>query len=170
MNSLRDKHSEPMVFRRYPNLGIPEYDLDILVKALLGFPQPMGYKRGNHSAILDDAWTINLISTDKENIMMDAFLRGFEGQSEELKKACGEQQVIAIDVNEELVDLLKVYTDAEEHLLSKEKFALEILESMMRRYLESKDERKKVSQKLEALKQKMASCHPSQQEDEKEDN
>ena len=71
-----------MIFRRFPSLSIPEYDLDILVKALLGFPQPMGYKRGNHCAILDDSWTVNLRSTiqDSENIMMDAFLRGFGGQ------------------------------------------------------------------------------------------
>lgn len=155
-----------MVFRRFPALSVPEYELDILVKALLGFPQPMGYKRGNHCAVLNDSWTINLRSTEeRENIMMDAFLRGFDGQSEALKKAWEEKQVIGIDVSDELKDLLKVYTDAEEHLLSKEKSALEAVESVMKRYLEAKDERRKVSAKLNSLKQKMAAGQSPKDED-----
>lgn len=97
--------------------------------------------------------------------MMDAFLKGFNGQLEQLKKAWEEKQVVGIDVSDELKDLLKVYTDAEEHLLSKEKSALESVENVMKRYLEAKDERKKVTQKLNALKQKMAAGQPPQQED-----
>lgn len=156
-----------MIFRRFGNLLPPEELLDILVKALLGFPKPMGYKQGNHCAILDDSWTVNLRSTtvDTENIMMDSFLRGFGGQSEELKKAWQEKQMIGVDVSDELKDLFKVYTDAEEHLLSKEKSALESVESVMKRYLDAKEERKKVSQKLNALKQKLAAGQPPKQEE-----
>lgn len=155
-----------MIFRRFGNLLPPEEMLDVLVKALLGFPKSMGYKQGNHCAILDDSWTVNLRSTqERENIMMDAFLRGFGGQSEELKKAWQEKQMIGVDVSDELKDLLKVYTDAEEHLLQKEKSALESVESVMRRYLEAKDERKKVTQKLNALKQKLAAGQPPKQEE-----
>lgn len=59
-----------MVFRRFGNLLPPEETLDVLVKALLGFPKPMGYKQGNHCAILDDSWTINLRSTqERERIL-----------------------------------------------------------------------------------------------------
>lgn len=164
-----------MIFRRFGNLLPPEELLDVLVKALLGFPKPMGYKQGNHCAILDDSWTVNLRSTqERENIMMEAFLKGFDGQSEALKKAWEEKQVIGVDVSDELKDLLKVYTDAEEHLLSKEKSALESVESVMKRYLEAKEERKKVSQKLNSLKQKLAagkpcpSCEDEEDEDEEE--
>lgn len=146
-----------MTFRRFGNLMPPEEILDILVKALLGFPQPMGYKQGNHCAILDDSWTVNLRSTqERENIMMDSFLRGFGGQSEALKKAWEEKQVIGVDVSDELKDLLKVYTDAEEHLKSKEKSALESLTHCMKRYLEAQAETLKVTQKLNTLKQKLA--------------
>lgn len=73
--------------------------------------------------------------------------------------------MIGVDVSDELKDLLKVYTDAEEHLLSKEKSALESVEAVMKRYLEAKDERKKVTQKLNALKQKLAAGQPPKQED-----
>lgn len=163
---LLSKPVPTMIFRRFGNLLPSEETLDILVKALLGFPKPMGYKQGNHCAILDDSWTVNLRSTqERENIMMDSFLRGFGGQSEELKKAWQEKQMIGVDVSDELKDLLKVYTDAEEHLLSKEKSALESVEAVMKRYLEAKDERKKVTQKLNALKQKLAAGQPPKQED-----
>ena len=162
-----------MVFRRFPGLSIPEYELDILVKSLLGFPQPMGYKQGSNNVILNDAWTVNLRSTEKENIMMDAFLRGFDGQSEKLKKAWEEKQVIGVDVSEELKDLFKVYTDAEEHLSQKEKQALETMTSCMKRYLEAQEERKKVTLKLNSLKHKLAAGQPPKEErdeDEEEDD
>lgn len=160
------KTGATMVFRRYPNLMTPEESLDILVKALLCFPQAMRYKQGNHQAVLDDSCTVNLRSTqERKNIMMDSFLRGFDGQSEELKKAWGEKQVIGLDVSDELKDLLKVYIDAEEHLLGKEKSALEGVEALMKRYLEAKDERKKVSQKLNNLKMKLAAGQAPRQED-----
>ncbi len=165
-----------MIFRRFGNLMPPEEALDILVKALLGFPQPMGYKQGNHCAILDDSWTINLRSTNEEsgNIMMDSFLKGFAGQAEQLKKAWEEKQVVGVDVSEELKDLFKVYTDAEEHLKSKEKSALESLTHCMKRYLEAQAETLKVTQKLNTLKQKLAAGQPCQgcegnDEDEDED-
>ena len=69
-----------MVFRRFDNL-LPEeernyYSLDILVKALLGFPEAIGYKLCNNKAILDDNWTINLKSSGEQDILA-AFLMGF---------------------------------------------------------------------------------------------
>lgn len=97
--------------------------------------------------------------------MMDAFLRGFGAQSKELKKAWEEKQVIRIDVSDELKDLLIVYTDAEENLLGKEKAALESVESVMKRYIDAKEERKKISQKLNSLKQKLAAGQAPKQED-----
>lgn len=170
-NFYSGDQSATMVFRRFPALSVPEYELDILVKALLGFPQPMGYKQGNHCAILDDSWTVNLRSTEKENIMMEEFLKGFAGKSEELKKAWEGKQVVGVDVSEELKDLYKVYTDAEEHLITKEKQALETVTAQMKRYIAAQEERQKVSQKLNALKHKLAQGQPCQGcgEDEDED-
>jgi len=102
------KHSgATMVFKRYPALSVPEYELDVLVKAFLGFPHPMGYKEERNNVILNEAWTINLRSTEKENIMMDAFLKGFNGKHEQLKKAWEESiktglGTMEIDVSEEM--------------------------------------------------------------------
>ena len=59
------------------------------------------------------------------------------------------------DFFDELKDLLSVYTDAEECLLSEERSALDVLTEHMERYLEAQEERKKVSQKLNALKRKI---------------
>jgi len=157
-----------MIFRRFDNLLPPEEQLDILVKALLGFPQPMGYKQGNNNKILNDSWTVNLRSTEKENIMMDSFLRGF---GEDLKKQWQEgKQVIGVDVSEELKDLFKVYTDAEEHLKQKEQQALETVTSCMKRYIAAQDERKTVTQKLNGLKQKLAQGAPAPEQKDEEDD
>lgn len=154
-------------YLRYPNLMPAEHYLDVLVKALLGFHQPMGYKQGSNNKILNDSWTVNLISTKEEsnNIMMDSFLRGFGGQSKELKKAWEDKQVVSVDVSDELKDLLKVYTDAEEHMLIKEKSALEGVECVMKRYLDAKEERKKVSLKLTSLKSKMETGKPREEDE-----
>ena len=166
-----------MVFRRFESLLPPEEQLDILVKALLGFPHPMGYKQGNHRCILDDAWTVNLRTTQEENVLMDAFLNGFGQQFSELKKQWDETQkghgMIGIDVSDELKDLMKVYTDAEEHLKKKELDSLSQMEGYMKRYLDIKDERKKVTDKLNSLKHKLAAGQQPEKDeccDEEEDD
>jgi len=166
--SLPQKSPTTMEFRRFPALLIPEYELDILVQALLGFPQPMGYREGRSSIILNDDWTINLTKSthESENIMMDSFLRGFNGKSEQLKKAYEDKQMISVNVDDELEDLLKVYTDAEEHLSQKEKQALETMTSCMKRYLDAQEERRKVTLKLNTLKHKL---EVGQREEEVED-
>lgn len=83
-SKLLNTPTPKMIFRRFDNLLSPEEQLDILVQSLLGFHHQLLYNPGNHCAILDDSWTVNLRSTqEKENIMMDSFLRGFGGQSEE---------------------------------------------------------------------------------------
>ncbi len=162
-----------MVFRRFDNLMPPEEELDILVKALLGFPQPMGYKYGSNNVILNDAWTVNLRTTEKENVLMDAFLNGFGQQFSELKKQWEETQkghgMVGIDVEDELKDLLKVYTDAEEHLKRKEADALSTLSGYMKRFLDIQEERKKVTDKLQTLKAKMTHACEGCDEDEEED-
>lgn len=164
--NLLDVPVPKMVFKRFENLLTDEDRLDLLVRALLGFPRAMGYKQGNHCAILDDSWTINLRTTHKENIMMDSFLSGFAGKSEELKKAWEGKQVSEVDISEELKDLLKVYTDAELHLKSKEDQALSSLESVMKRYMDAKEERKKVTLKLNTLKYKLGKSEPCDECDE----
>ena len=176
---LPQKSGHTMVFRRYENL-IPElerayYNLDILVKALLGFPETVGYKQGNARVILNDSWQINLIQKQEENIMMDAFLKGFAGQGEALKKAWEESQMVGIDVSDELKDLLKVYTDAEEHLKRKEAEQLAQLTTSMQRFLNCQKEREDVSRKLSNLKLKMSQgqkcegCGEDHDEDEGDD-
>lgn len=77
-----------------------------------------------------------------------------------------------IDVSDELKDLMKVYTDAEQHLIKKEKDALDQWTLYSRRYIDISDERKKVTEKLSTLKAKMdysnkaACCNDDEDEDE----
>jgi len=169
-------NSPTLVFRRYPSL-MPDiergyYDLDILVKALLGFPEIVGYKSANTCKILNDSWVVNLRTTEKENTMMDAFLRGFGGKEEEMRKLWEEKKMgMAVDVSEELKDLLKVYTDAEEHLKRREAEALSSVTDYMKRYIKIQDERKEISNKLSTLMSKIAppkcdACDEDEQDDE----
>lgn len=60
-----------------------------------------------------------------------------------------------VDVGDELKDLLRVYVDAEENLRGREAQHLETMTHCMKRYLEAKDERIKISSKLHTLKEKM---------------
>ncbi len=152
-----------IVFRRFDNLLLPEEQLDVLVKALLGFPQPMGYKYGNYAGILNDSWMVNLRSTeeDGEDIMVSAFLNGFGGGSgKQLNKAVEgkhmeDKRMVGVDVSDELNDLLRVYSDAEEHLKKNEANALESMTHCMKRYLEVMEERKKLTQKIKTLELKL---------------
>ncbi len=156
------KPSDTMVFRRFPGLIVPELELDILVKVLLGIPEVMGYKFSNSCAILDDSGMVGI--KQEGGIMMESFLKGFDGKSDELKKLWQEKQLLSIDVSEELKDLMKVYTDAEEVLVGKEKSALDLATSYMKRYIEAQEERKKISHKLSSLKHKMSKKEEREEE------
>ena len=105
---LLEKPVARMVFRRYEPLSIPQHDLELehpLTKYLLNVHDQIicEFKTGN--AILNDAWVINLANVKKENLMLDMFLRGFNGKSEQLKKSV--ESRMQVDVSEELVYLRK---------------------------------------------------------------
>ena len=87
--------------------------------------------------------------------MMDCLIKALKALSEERKIYEEKNKMSGIDVGDELKDLLKVYTDADEHLRRKETDALNSLSSYMKRYLDSVEERKKVSEKLFNLKAKI---------------
>lgn len=156
-SALTTSPSARLVFRRLENL-MPDRK-DILLEAFLGFQDIVGCKYADKAAILNDDWVLNLTTT-KENFMMEALLR----RAKEMENACGS----GIDVGEELKDLLKIYTDAEEHLKQKEASALEVLTSYMKRYVEAKEERMKVSMKLYNLKLKLTSGKKEECEEEEE--
>lgn len=76
-----------------------------------------------------------------------------------------------IMVDEELKDLLRIYTDAEEHLRKKVEYTMQSLKAYMKKYLEEDEEHKKVLVKLSVLKNKMKGEKPQEQEeDEDEEN
>jgi tRNA uridine 5-carbamoylmethylation protein Kti12 len=112
-----------------------------------------------------DAWVVNLSTTHKENIMMDAFLK----LSPELKNKWEEslKKNVGVDVTEELKDLVKIYGEAEEHLKEKEESSLSQLVRFMKQFIEIQDERKRISQKLAGLTNKL---RPHDHEDEEEDD
>lgn len=177
-NSVPEKNPHTMVFRRYENLehGFRPYEMDILLSSFLGIPQFFGVKINSNHAILNDSWTINL-KTTRENVMMDAFLKGFGTEFENLKHQwCNTpphtERKMGIDVGEELKDLFKVYTDASAHLESKERMALNHLVHAMESFLSVHKEKIKVDNKLTTLKYKLqdnGGCACDEDEDDDED-
>lgn len=165
-----------MVFRRYERLptDIGPYEMDILLASFLGIPQYFGVKRNTNHAILNDSWKVNLIQR-RENVMMDAFLRGFGTEFENLKNQwCKTQsqpeKQMGIDVSEELKDLFKVYTDANAHLESKERTSLNLLVNAMESFLAVHKEKNTVAQKLNTLKYKLKeNCGCEDDEDGEDD-
>lgn len=117
----------------------------------------MGYKEGNHCAILDDSWTVNLRSTreESENIMMASFLAGIGGCDEKIKNQLQGNKMISVDVSQELKDLMEVYMEAETHLKGKEANALITMTHYMKNYLKVQEERIKISNKIFTLNTKM---------------
>ena len=149
------------------------YEMDILLSSFLGIPQVFGVKRNQNNVILNDSWTVNLKSR-RENIMMDSFLKGFGTEFENLKKQwCNTpphtERQMGIDVSDELKDLFKVYTDANAHLESKEKTALNHLVNAMESFLAVHKEKTKVAQKLNTLQYKLKDNAGCGCEDEDED-
>lgn len=71
-----------------------------------------------------------------------------------LLKAQGHEGKV-VNMDDELSDLLKIYTDAESHLKRKEDSALENATRYNKSYIEALEERKNVSVKLANLKDKL---------------
>ncbi len=171
---LPEKNANTVTFRRFPRLELPEYASypeDILTKALLGLLEPLGCKFAQGHAILNDSWTINLREIPKENLMLDMFLKGFDGKAEELKKAW--EGRMPVDVSEELKDLLKVYKDASEHLVKQEGYKLDQLVSSMKDFIKVHEERKMMERKLKNLIQKVEPpkhCEGCDHDDEDEED
>ena len=149
-----------MVFRRYPNLMTESERLDVLIKALLGFPEVLGCKFAQAKAIVNDSWVVDLRGQPEDNYMMEAFLKGCGENYSDLKKqwdkSQGEGTMMAVDVSAELADLLKVYTDALQHLENKEKQSFDSLIGYMERFIDAHKETKKVANKLANLKSKLS--------------
>jgi hypothetical protein len=142
-----------MVFRRYPNLCMPyeQPPKDLFSRVFLGMIDTLGYKYSQGQAICNDSWRVNLKTTEKEMSIQEGMM-------------------MAINITDELADLLKVYNDAETHLIRKEKSSMECLMMYMKGFIEVNEERVKVSKKLEALKKKMdMSNKPEENEDEDDD-
>ncbi len=99
--------------------------------------------------------------------MMDSFLRGFGGQSEELKKAWEGKNNTTVNISEELNDILRVYAEAEERLMSKEQVHLDTATESMKRYILAREEREAITAKLNKLKNKLnKASHQEDKEDE----
>lgn len=171
------KNPTTMVFRRFPDLPTEPapWEMDSVLLAFLGIPEIIGWKINPCHAILNDSWTVNLMTTP-ENIMMDSFLRGMGKEMERLSKQWDNtpphmEKQMGIDVSDELKDLFRVYTDAQKHLESKEKTAMNHLVNSMEAFLKVYKEKQSVDYKLNTLKYKIKdNCDPKCDcEDEDED-
>lgn len=73
---------------------------------------------------------------------------------------------VTVDVNDELQDLLKVYSEATDHLEKKHYNAMERLIGCMRAFLEVIDEYRDTRNKLDRLKSKLGNDKHEEEEDE----
>ncbi len=165
------RHGNTCTFRRFPSLISDEerdyLNLPTLVKALLGFEKYIISFYTQGCEIHNDAWVVNFKTCEtQENVLMDALLKGLM----EMKEQVEGKVRIGVDVSDELKDLLKVYTEAEEHLKTKEVNARDMLDGYMTRYLDAKKERREVTEKLHILKAKLTppKCPGCDEEDDEE--
>jgi len=73
-----------------------------------------------------------------------------------------------VEVDEELKTLLKIYTEAETHLKTREQSSLDTLNYYMKNYIDTHEERKSISEKLSTLKYKLSleeSCEDEEDDD-----
>lgn len=153
------------------------YEMNVLLSSFLDIPPVFGVKRNKNHVILNDSWTVNLKST-RENVMMDAFLNGFGTQFENLKNQwCNTtphtEKKMGIDVTDELKDIFKVYMDADAHLESKQKMALNHLVNAMESFLAVHKEKNIVASKLNTLKYKLkdnAGCDCDEEDEDGDDD
>lgn len=153
------QHSSTMTFRRYPNLGTPETRENVLVNSLLKKRRTLACKFAKAKAICDDSWVVDLTQPEKRNTLMDSYFRTLRQPQQETK---------AVDVSQELMDLMKIYSDAHEQLSTRERYAHSSLVDAMRTYLEVYDERRAIADKLSTLKSKI--IDPNRQPDEDDED
>lgn len=119
-----------VLFKRYPTLSVAGHEA-------------LSKKYEKAYAVVENSCKINL----KENMSCFNYLDDLKKQMEKSMKK--------IDVSQELKDLLKIYTDAEFQLKRKEETALSSSNYYSKIYLNSLDEREKMSDKLKELKKKI---------------
>ncbi len=146
---MGDNNDGTMVFRCYPNLTVDDIDVD--VKALLGLLSSEKHDRLLESGnkILNDSWTMNLKKVENDMSFLNEM-------PESLKRIWKENVGLAVNVTDELKELLKVYTDAEDHLKRKEADKLNSLTIYMQSYLNAQEKRKEYTEKLKNLQSKLA--------------
>ena len=168
-NKIKRVPPSTMVFKRYPMLDSSGYFCPgILVRSLLGLEDKRRYVEVEGGVICNDAWMINIKTKEKENYMMDSFLRGF---GEDLKKKWeGDKPMVNVDVDDEMKDLFKIYTDAENHLKEKKEAALRSLTYTMKNFIDIQDEHRKIEEKLHILKNKLKQAVEEKKPEDKGDD
>jgi hypothetical protein len=157
---LLDKPSPTVTFRRFDPLSVPQEHLGLLTRVLLGMKDEPRMKQGN--AILNDALVVNLACARGHKVHSD-LLNKFEKELNQI-----EEKKMNIDVSEELADLWKVYTDAYEHLKTREEQSISTLVLYMKHFIEIYEEKKSIGHKLNTLSYKVK-AGSSDDEDEGDD-
>ncbi len=110
-------------------------------------------------------WTINEADVSQKhvkkyfgNLYTDNFIKWDDCFNKFIKEE--KQMEMAVDVTEELKDLLSKYIDDEKSLLDVENAALNMMTNYMKRYISIQEKRMKISSKLVNLKQKIACGEP----------
>lgn len=123
---LNKLYREGAYLTHFPPTEREFYSLDILTKCLLGIKENVRYQDG----ILNEDCLVNL-KKSKEVDMTD------------------------VDVGDELKELLKIYSEYNQHLTNKHGNSLEILTNYMKHFIEIDEERKKVANRLQTIKEKI---------------
>lgn len=85
---------------------------------------------------------------------------------EEVGESCQSNSGDTVNITEELKVLLRVYEESEQSLLEREEGIRDILDNVMQKYLDAKTERKTVSDRLTALRNKLGLDKDEEEDDE----
>ena len=85
---------------------------------------------------------------------------------EDVVECCQSNSGDTVNITEELKVLLTVYEESEQSLLEREEGIQNILDNVMQKYLNAKTERKTVSDRLTALRNKLGLDKDEEEDDE----
>jgi hypothetical protein len=108
--------------------------------------KPYQRKRKVVMKLLNESWVVNLRRTEKENVLMDAFLGG-------LRPIVRQEE--GVDIGDELKELHKIYTDTIEKLEHNQKENTKTLVYYMESFVNLYKQKIEVETKLAVLNKKM---------------
>lgn len=161
-------HGNTVKFMRYPMLddSVGVASRNILHQSYLDRFKNIKYKFERKNVLLDDDLQINIINTESDKNMREWANKKL---IEALSMTTKEKEMFneePIELTEELKDLVRIYSEAEEKLKNRETGNLETLNYQMKHYLKAKEEREVITIKLRNLLNKLENIKPEEDDEE----